>query len=166
MKKVLLMLVIVCVCVAMLASCSNEANYSKDPIALASLLDNKERDIEIYIDKEDIDDTADSFDVRANGISCIVMVENSNDDEYGIFIYCEENDDAEIMFEDLEEELEDQIEEYSKQYGASVVAGAKESLEQLKAMVVGRYNKLVFAGSENLWDEVPKKTGIFAGLGA
>lgn len=174
MKKILLMLLVVCMCTVMFASCSGNIDYSEDPIALANLLDNKDRSVDVVADKDSIDSFAKSFDVRGNGVSCVIRISNSEDNEdSGIFVYCQEDTDAEIMFKDLEQyietkidELEDMLEEYesSALNNSIVIKEIEEQQELYEKMMVGRYNELVFIGFEALWNEVPKKSGGLSGL--
>ena len=135
MRKIMICFAIMCV--LMLGSCSI---VKDDPISLAKRYDTKEYAVEMFVDDEKINDFADEFEVRSKGIYCIVAVVPNNGDKYdkaGIYIYCNDNDSAEKMVEDLE------------QYANS----NEEFKEEILRQIVDRKGKVVFIGSEDTWED-------------
>lgn len=135
MRKIMICFAIMCV--LMLGSCSN---VKDDPIRLAKRYDTKEYAVTMIVDDEDIKNFADKFEVRSKGIYCIVAVVPNNGDDYdkmGIYVYCNDNDSAEKMVEDLE------------QY----VNSDEDFKEEILRQIVDRKGKVVFIGSEDTWED-------------
>ena len=135
MRKIMIFVAIMCI--LMLSSCSN---IKDDPVDLAKSYDAKEYAVKMYVDDEEIKEFADEFEVRSKEVFCIVAVAPNNGDDYdkmGIFIYCNDNDSAEKMAEDLE------------QY----VNSNEDFKEEILREIVDRKGKVVFIGSEDTWEE-------------
>jgi hypothetical protein len=135
MRKIMIFFAIICV--LMLGSCSN---VKDDPISLAKSYDAKEYAVKMFVDDEEIKEFADELEVRSKGIYCIVAVAPNNgddDDKMGVYIYCNDNDSAEKMVEDLEQ--------YAK--------NNEDFKEEILRQIVDRKGNVVFIGSEDTWED-------------
>ena len=135
MRKIMIFVAIMYI--LMLSSCSN---VKDDPTDLAKNYDAKDYAVKMCVDDEEIKEFADEFEVRSKGIYCIVVVVPNNGDDYdkmGIFIYCNDNDSAEKMAEDLEK----------------YVNSNEDFKEETLRETVDRKGKVVFIGSEDTWED-------------
>lgn len=153
MKKFLIFIIVASVCVLSFASCSNskkneqdlsdgeeEEEYeevvNEDPLALAKKFDEKDYYVEVRVDSKDIESFADTFEVRRKGINYIVAVASDNDEDFGMYIYCNNSTTAEKMVSDFEEYAEEELK------------------EELKRVIIEREDKIVFIGSEDIWEAI------------
>ena len=135
MKKIIFS--IITMIALMLVSCSNSKD---DPISLAKSYDEKGYEVEMIVDNEEINDFADELEIKGKAIYCIVAVAPNDGDDLeksGVYIYCNDNDSAIKMEEDLEE-FADNNEDFR---------------EDILRHTVNRKNNIVFIGSENTWED-------------
>lgn len=142
MKKGLSFFVSVLMLITLLCACSS-SSITDDPIGLATMFDEKGYSVEVSVDNEHIEEIADKLEIRSKGILSIVGVIPTDSEGYkekektGIFIYCDDNDFAEKVFEDLEKFSS------SEEFKEDSVRGAVE-----------RKGKLVFIGCIDAWEEI------------
>ena len=139
MKKVIFIFTILCALI--LSSCSMfEKN---DAISLAKSYDEKDYAVGIVVDDEEIKDMADEFEVRSKGILCMVVVCPRDTDGYedytksGFYIYCDDEETAESLVEDLEEYIDNN----------------EDFKEEISREMVDRKKKIVYIGSEDTWED-------------
>ena len=142
MKKGLSLFVSVLMLITLLCACSS-SSITDDPIALATMFDEKGYSVEVVVDNEYIEEFSDEFEVRGKGILSIVGVIPTDSEGYrdkdkmGNFIYCNDNDSAEKVFEDLQR-----------------LSSSEEFKENLVRGAVERKGKLVFFGCIDAWEEI------------
>ena len=136
MKKIIFL--IITMIALMLVSCS----YAKDdPISLAKNYDEQGYEVELIVDNEEINDFADEVEIKGKAIYCLVAVtpnDGEDQEKMGVYIYCNDNDSAIKMEEDLEEFVSNN-EDYFR--------------EDIIRLTVNRKNNVVFIGSENAWED-------------
>ena len=135
MKKIIFL--IITMIALMLASCSDDKD---DPISLAKNYDEKGYEVEMIVDSEDINDFADEVEIKGKAIYCLVAVtpnDGEDHEKFGVYIYCNDNDSAIKMEEDL----------------AEFVSNNEDFREDIIRHTVNRKNNVVFIGSENAWED-------------
>lgn len=142
MKKGLSLFVSVLMLITLLCACSS-SSITDDPIGLATMFDEKGYFVEVSVDNERIEEIADKFEIRSKGIICVVAViptdseGNQDIDKMGVFIYCDDDDFAEKVFEDLQK-----------------FSSGEEFKEAVVRGTVEREGKLVFSGCIDAWEEI------------
>ena len=137
MKKVLSVFIATILLICSLVSCVNTAN---DPLALADQFEEKNYDVGIAIDDDEIKELANEIDIRAKGIKYILHVAPQEEDEWdrwGIFIFCEDIKTAKNAAEGLREYI-DENEDFK---------------EEVARAIVEQEGALVFVGCEDAWED-------------
>ena len=138
MKKTLILILVVTICILLVTSCSDSTN---NPLTLAKQFDEKDYAVKMFVDDEEIKDFADEFEVSSKGIYCIIVVAPNNGDDYekaGIFVYCNDNKFAEKTADDLEDYAR-----YNEDFK-----------EEIKRQTVNIDGKIVFIGCEDTWEDI------------
>lgn len=138
MKRLICLALTIVTFAITMSSCSNKVN---DPMDLALLYEGKGYYVQMIVDDETIKEVADDFEIRAAGIYCMVAVipdNGDNDEELGVFLYCDSNDVAKNVFEDLNK-FADSSEDFKEDYDRGIVE---------------KSNTVVFIGCEDPWEEL------------
>ncbi len=139
MKKIIVFIVAMLMCVISMSSCAIAKN---DPISVAIAFEDEDYIAKISVDEETVKGIADTFEIRSKGIYCVVAVtpESSSSatklvSEAGMFIYCEDTATAKEMVEDLEDFSDS--DDFKKSFDRGIIQ---------------REGKLVFVGCEDAWE--------------
>ena len=84
-----------------LVSCSKPGN---DPLSLAHFFDNKDFEVKMFVDDEEIRNFAKEFEISARGIYCVISVVPDNGNDFyrsGIYMYFDDADVAKDTTNDL-----------------------------------------------------------------
>ena len=119
-----------------LTSCSKSDNA---PLTLAKLFDEKDYEVKMFVDNEEIREFSNDFEINHKGIRCVISVvpDNGNDYQAGIFIYFESTDSAKEATWDLESCADE------NNFSKTVIR-----------FTIKRRRNLVFVGCEDAWQEI------------
>lgn len=138
MKKIVSLLIATILLSCIFLSCSSSSN---DPIDLAHQLDEKDHNVRVCVDDEEIEEIADAFETRSKGIRCVIVaIPNNGEDgeEMGLFVYC----DSTSVAEDLIKDLEDYVDKNN------------DFRDNIERVIVEQSEKIVFVGCEDVWEAI------------
>lgn len=119
-----------------LLSCSKT---EREPLDLADLFNEKNYEVKMFVDNEDLEAFSSSFEVSVDGIRCVISVVADNGSDYqrsGIFIYFDSTDAATRASQGLEN-----------------CAAKNNFKENVASFTVKKLCGLVFIGCEDLWQD-------------
>ena len=138
MKKIISLSIAIILLACIFTSCANNSN---DLLEISRTFVEKDYWVEISVTDDNIQDLADTLDIKSNGIECVMVVSpDDGDDEEkgGIFVFFKDAKTA----QNAEKDLKNFIEEDDNYV-----------VEDIIRCVVKRTNNLVFFGSEYAWDD-------------
>ena len=136
MKKFLIFIVCIML-VSLLASCSN----SKYDLSLAKVLQEENYYVDFLIESDDIEECADEFDAKDDGIDGIMIAEPEDwdDEKVGLVFFCDSTKSAKALEESLKEYIKDMDE---------------DDYIYFKRGIVTRVDDTVFMGCEDVWEVI------------
>ena len=129
MKKSVLFILVIFLCVSVFSSCSSLGNAN--PYDLALKLEEKNYDVYIGVDGNDLYSLVSGLGIDEDNIHCLLFVKSSTKDSTAVIIFCYETSTA----EDVEEAF----------------SNLKNNNE---IEIVKRDGKVVFVGPESILDEI------------
>ena len=135
MKKIILILIFA-ITMFSFTSCLDTVS---DPIDLANVLMDQDYHVTLNVEQEDIGAIANTLNVKANGIACILIAKPNdyNALRSGIFLFCKNANIAKDMKENLQT--------YLGKEGCGVI------FIRATAQVSG---KTVFVGCKDVWEDI------------
>lgn len=118
MKKIIALALVLITSAFVMIGCSKSGS-GDDPFSIAKALDNGEREVEILVDQDDIADFGRALQISANGIYCIITIEEDhydpvyNTERGGLFLFCDDSNAVERLYGDLENQLKYNYDIYS-----------------------------------------------------
>ena len=138
MKKIISLSIAIILLACIFTSCANNSN---DLLEISRTFVEKDYWVEISVTDDDIQDLADTLDIKSNGIECVMVVspdDGDDEEKSGIFVFFKDTKTA----QNAEKDLKDFIEEDDNYV-----------VEDIIRCVVKRSNNVVFFGSEYAWDD-------------